>query len=226
MAAECTEPGRAGGRRYAGNAVEYLHALTGVEAYALICFLVFLEEAGIPLPFLPGDLLLLAGGYLAAIHVVHISLFIVLAFVAAVSGAFCCYTASRRLGRPFLERHGRFLGVTQKRLERAETWLGRRGAPAIFVFRILPGTRINASFAAGCLKLPAARFAAGVVPSAALFVTAYSLLGFAAGERVTPLLPVVDRVIAVLLVLALVGGLIAWQLRRRLHPRSTEVRSA
>jgi len=45
--------------------VEYLHALTGVQAYALICFLVCVEEAGVPLPFLPGDVILLAAGYLA-----------------------------------------------------------------------------------------------------------------------------------------------------------------
>lgn len=199
--------------------MEYLHNLTGVEAYALICFLVFVEECGIPLPLLPGDLVLLAGGYLAAIHVIHISVFIPLAFIAATSGALVCYTATARLGRPFLERHGRYLGLTRRRLDRAETWLSRGGARAIFLFRILPGTRINASFAAGILRLGWRRFAAGVIPSAAVFTTTFTLLGFIAGDRVTPLLPTIDRVIVVLAVLGVITGIGVWQVRRRMRRR-------
>ena len=201
--------------------MEYLHNLTGVEAYALICFLVFVEECGIPLPLLPGDLVLLAGGYLAAIHVIHLSVFIPIAFIAATSGAMVCYTATAWLGRPFLARHGRYLGLTRRRLDRAETWLARGGARAIFLFRILPGTRINASFAAGILELGWRRFAAGVIPSAAVFTTTFTLLGFLAGDRVTPLLPTVDRVIVVLAVLGVVTGIGVWQIRRRMRRRGS-----
>lgn len=193
--------------------MEYLHALTGVQAYALVCLLVFIEEAGVPLPFLPGDVILLAAGYLAAIHVTHLAVFLPLGWAAAVLGALSCYLFSRHLGRPLVLRLGHLLRLTPDRLLRAEAWLARGGARAIFIARVLPGTRINASFAAGGLRLPLRSFVAGVLPSAAVWLLLFTLLGFWAGDDVTPLLPWFDRVVAGLLAGSLVAALVWWRVR-------------
>jgi membrane-associated protein len=204
--------------------VEYLHALTGVEAYALICALIFIEESGIPLPFLPGDVILLAAGYLAAIGVTHLWLFLPLGYTSAVIGASVCYTFSRHVGRRVVLAMAHLVRLTPERVARAEAWLSRGGTKAIVIARVLPGTRINASFAAGGLRLPFPTFIAGVLPSTAVWLVAFTMLGYALGNTVTPLLPWFDRVVVALLAgSCVVGGLVLWRRRRRRGPRPMNV---
>jgi len=196
--------------------MELIRHLDGVTAYFLICSLVFVEEAGIPLPFLPGDLILLAAGYLAAVHSTHLLLFLPLGWGSAVAGALVCYLASRHLGRRAVLRLGRHVRLTPERLDRAEVWLARRGALAIFVARVLPGTRINASIAAGCLRLPLRSFVLGVLPSTVIWLGGFTLLGYVVGDGVTPFLPWVDRAVGALAVATAVAGLVlVWRRRRR-----------
>jgi membrane protein DedA with SNARE-associated domain len=61
-------------------------------------------------------------------------------------------------GRPFLERHGRWLHVTPDRLERAEAWFGRYGDAAVFVSRVVPVVRSFISIPAGVAEMPLGRF--------------------------------------------------------------------
>lgn len=203
--------------------MEYLHSLTGVQAYVLICFLVFVEEAGVPLPFLPGDVILLAAGYLAAIGMVSLWLFLPCLYLSAVAGALLCYTFSRNVGRPLVLRLAGLLRLSPARLATAERWMLRGGALAIAVARVLPGTRINASFAAGGLRLPVRRFVAGVLMGTPAWLLMFTVAGDVLGDRVTPLLPWFDRSVVVLLALTAVAGLVVW--RRRAARRGAEAQS-
>src|ERR1700687_1004638 len=82
-------------------------------------FVIFFEELGVPLPA-PGDVAIIYGGYLTTTGAIPYPL----AFAAVVSGAVlgsaCNLTISRRYGRPFIQRFGRYLGVTEEGLLRAE----------------------------------------------------------------------------------------------------------
>jgi membrane protein DedA with SNARE-associated domain len=61
-------------------------------------------------------------------------------------------------GRPFLEKHGRWVHVTPARLERAEAWFGRYGDLAVFVSRVVPVVRSFISIPAGVAEMPLGRF--------------------------------------------------------------------
>ena len=206
--------------------MEFLHELTGAQAYLLLCFLLFVEEVGIPLPMLPGDVLLLAGGYLAAIGVVHISVFLLFACVSIAVGAVVCHTISRHVGHAAVMRWGRFVGLTEHRVDLARRWLHRNGVPAVMVARVLPGTRITMSMAAGSLRLPRRDFVLGVLPSTAVFAGGFTAIGFVLGDRVTPLLPWYDRIAVALAVVAAVTGTIVWIVRRRGRRARHDGRSA
>jgi membrane-associated protein len=195
--------------------LELIRNLDGFQAYLLLCSLIFVEEAGVPLPFLPGDVILLAAGYLAAVHSTHLLLFLALGYGSAVAGALLCYLVSRHLGRRAVLRWGRHVHLTPRRLEKAEAWLARRGALAIFVARVLPGTRINASIAAGCLRLPVRTFIAGVLPSTVVWLGGFTLLGFLLGDNVTPYLPWFDRGVGAAVTVAAIVVVVLWWRRRR-----------
>jgi membrane protein DedA with SNARE-associated domain len=61
-------------------------------------------------------------------------------------------------GRPFLERHGRWVHVTPERLERAESWFDRYGDAAVFFSRMVPVVRSFISIPAGVVRMPLGRF--------------------------------------------------------------------
>jgi membrane protein DedA with SNARE-associated domain len=61
-------------------------------------------------------------------------------------------------GRPFLERHGRWVHVTPERLERAESWFDRYGDAAVFFSRMVPVVRSFISIPAGVVRMPIGRF--------------------------------------------------------------------
>lgn len=61
-------------------------------------------------------------------------------------------------GRPYLERHGRWLHVTPAKLDRAEAWFERYGDAAVFLSRMLPVIRSFISIPAGVAEMPLARY--------------------------------------------------------------------
>jgi membrane protein DedA with SNARE-associated domain len=61
-------------------------------------------------------------------------------------------------GRPFLERHGRWVHVTPDRLARAESWFERYGDAAVFFSRMVPVVRSFISIPAGVVRMPLGRF--------------------------------------------------------------------
>jgi membrane protein DedA with SNARE-associated domain len=61
-------------------------------------------------------------------------------------------------GRPFLERHGRWLHVTPAKLDRAEAWFERWGDWTVFVSRMLPIVRSFVAIPAGIAEMPLLRY--------------------------------------------------------------------
>jgi membrane protein DedA with SNARE-associated domain len=61
-------------------------------------------------------------------------------------------------GRPYLERHGRWLHVTPEKLDKAEAWFDRWGDAAVLVSRVLPVIRSFISIPAGIAEMPLGRY--------------------------------------------------------------------
>jgi membrane protein DedA with SNARE-associated domain len=61
-------------------------------------------------------------------------------------------------GRPYLERHGRWLHVNRSRLARADRWFERFGEAAVFLGRVTPVVRSFISIPAGIARMEIVRF--------------------------------------------------------------------
>jgi len=61
-------------------------------------------------------------------------------------------------GRPYLERHGRWLHVTPEKLDRTDEWFERYGDVTVFVTRMVPVVRSFVSIPAGIGEMPLARY--------------------------------------------------------------------
>jgi membrane protein DedA with SNARE-associated domain len=102
---------------------------------------IFFEELGIPLP-VPGDVAIAYGGYLTTTGAIPYPMAYVAVVAGAVLGSACNLTISRRFGRPFVQRFGRYVGITEERMVRAEQIFKRWGPWAIILGRHIPGMRI------------------------------------------------------------------------------------
>jgi membrane protein DedA with SNARE-associated domain len=86
-------------------------------------------------------------------------------------------------GRPFLERHGRWLHLGPHQLERSERWFERWGDAAVFVGRITPVARSFISIPAGVFRAPLGRYTVLTLIGSALWCFAFAGAGWALGTR-------------------------------------------
>ena len=118
-------------------------------------------------------------------------------------------------GRPFLERHGRWLHVNAEKLDAAERRYHERGAPAVAAGFALPLVRSFVAIPAGIVRIELRRFVPFALAGISVFCFALAGIGWAVGssyDRVHGDLRYVD-VAAVLLVLA--GAALYLRRRRR-----------
>jgi membrane protein DedA with SNARE-associated domain len=145
--------------------------------YAGLFGIVFVEEAGVPLP-VPGDLFIAAAGFLAYRGEASGPAVVAIVAAATVLGASVLFTLARRGGRPLLQRYARRFGYTEERERRVERWLTRRGAAAVILGRLVPGLRIVMTVVAGALGMGRATFVAGTVVAGALWGTIWFWIGW------------------------------------------------
>jgi membrane-associated protein len=145
--------------------------------------IIFLEELGVPLPA-PGDAAIAYGGYLTTTGAIPYPLAYLAVVSGAVLGSACNLTISRRYGRPFIQRFGRYIGVTEQKLVRAERIFKRWGPWAIIVGRHIPGMRIVLSALSGILGVPYRVFIPCVLVSAAIWAAIFLEIGRHVGPRI------------------------------------------
>lgn len=144
---------------------------------------IFLEELGVPLPA-PGDVAIMYGGYLTTTGAIPYPLAYLAVVSGAVLGSACNLTISRKYGRPFIQRFGKYVGVTEERLLRAEGLFKRWGPWAIIIGRHIPGMRIVLSALSGILGVPYRVFIPCVFVSALVWAAIFLEIGRHVGPRI------------------------------------------
>ena len=120
-------------------------------------------------------------------------------------------------GRPYLERHGRWLHLDETKLDRAEAWFERWENWAVFLGRLTPVVRSFVSIPAGVMEVPLVRYTVLSLAGSAIWCFAFSGAGYLAGsnwEDFHHAFRFADYLIAV----AIVGG-VCWLGRRYLKKR-------
>lgn len=86
-------------------------------------------------------------------------------------------------GRPYLERHGRWLHLSEEKLDRAERWFQRWEDWAVFLGRLTPVIRSFISVPAGVFEAPLVRYTVLTLVGSAIWCFAFAGAGYLAGER-------------------------------------------
>lgn len=156
------------------------HTLLATHALFVIAALIFFEELGVPSP-VPSDLMMLLAGVEVAQHRQHLWVVLLVMEFATVAGASGLFAASRKVGRPFIARYGRFIHLTPERLNAVEAKVKRFGGSSIVVGRLIPGLRVITPIAAGVLDEPYTVFLPAVAVGGFIYILAFTLVGVFAG---------------------------------------------
>ncbi|MBW3592117.1 MAG: DedA family protein [Actinobacteria bacterium] len=127
-------------------------------------------------------------------------------------------------GRPYLERHGRWLHVTPARLDDAERWFERYGNATVLVSRCLPVVRSFISIPAGVAEMPLGRYSVLTTAGSIPWYFGLAAVGLAAGagwERFHENFRYADYAVAVLVLAAVVAFLLR-ERRKRVRRRALE----
>jgi membrane-associated protein len=157
-----------------------LTGLHGTIAVVLFCALLFAEESGVPLPFAPGDGILIAAGVLIANGALAPWIFVPIACCAVLGGALTGYSWTRAIGSRGLYALAARLRAT-KMLDRVTDRLRSAGPAGIAVCRLLPGLRVYTSLVAGAAGVELRPFLLGTIPSIIVWVCGFTLLGALVG---------------------------------------------
>ena len=78
--------------------------------------------------------------------------------IGSVIGSLAEYYVARAGGRPLIEKYGKYLLITRKDIERADSWFETRGEITILIGRLIPGVRHFISIPAGVSRMNVPRF--------------------------------------------------------------------
>lgn len=119
-------------------------------------------------------------------------------------------------GRPYLERHGRWLHLGPEKLEKAERWFERWEDWAVFLGRLTPLVRSFVSVPAGVFRTPFWRYTWLTLLGSAIWCFAFAGAGYALGTQWEDFHQAF-RYVDVLVGVALAAGIgwLVWKLVRR-----------
>jgi membrane protein DedA with SNARE-associated domain len=193
-----------------------LGGLLDQYGYLAVAVLVLVEDFGVPAP---GETVLVLAAVRAHTGGLNVAVLAVVALAAAIVGDNIGYAIGHFGGRPLLDRFGRYVLLTPRRLDRAERFMNRHGGKVVTAARFVEGLRQANGLIAGASGMPWRRFLAFNALGAALWVGVWTTLGYLLGAHLTPVEHLIGRYeLYVLVVAGLVAvAVIAWRLRRARH---------
>ncbi|MCA9694773.1 MAG: DedA family protein [Nannocystaceae bacterium] len=166
--------------------LEIVAAYAPTWGFALIFVFMTIESSFIPFP---SEVVMIPAGFLAARGALSLgapqadaALSIVAGVAGSLAGAYLNYFLSRWLGKPFLERYGKYFFLKPAALHRAEDLFLEYGAVTTFVCRLIPAIRQLISIPAGIARMPLASFTLFTGLGAGLWVTILTVVGFGFGR--------------------------------------------
>ncbi len=192
---------------------EYLMSLVaraGHWGYAVVFLVTAIECSAFLGVLVPGEMFVVFGGFLASRSVFDLDVFIMVAGAGAIVGDSLGYEMGRHLGRAWLLRFGRHVGIREEQLERADRFFVRHGGKAVFIGRFVGFLRAFAPFVAGSSRMPYTRFLFYNATGAFLWAAAFSTIGYLAGESWRAAEGWIGRASAILAGLIALVAVLAW----------------
>ncbi len=172
------------------------------------------------------ELIVPAAGALAATgHLSSVWLAATIATLGEVVGGTLLYAIGFAGGRPFVVRYGRYLKLSEKKLDAFHRFYERYGNVVVFVCRFIPLIRGIAALPAGVSRMQKRYFIGYTAAGSAIFCFGLAWIGSLFGKHLDAITPQIHRItlgVALVLAVVIVGYLVYLATRSR---RSTDTLS-
>ena len=156
--------------------------------WGLLLVFVFMAVESSFIPF-PSEVVMVPAGFLAArgelglgspLTAVTAAVFV--GILGSLAGAYVNYFIALYVGKPFLERYGRYFFVKPGPLNRACEVFNKYGAATTFVCRLVPVIRKLISIPAGISRMPLGSFTLFTGLGAGIWTAILALVGYVIGR--------------------------------------------
>ena len=142
--------------------------------YFGVFVLMILESTAAPVP---AEIVIPPAAFWAAQGRMNLWLIVVAATAGSWVGSAISYWVAWKVGRPIIEKYGRYAHLSSDRLKKADAWIEAYGGGGIFVARMLPGIRHLISIPAGLFRMNFTVFSVMTILGAGIFNGALAWFG-------------------------------------------------
>jgi membrane protein DedA with SNARE-associated domain len=139
--------------------VEYISdlivSLISSFGYGGIFFAMALESACIPFP---SEIIMPFSGFVVSKGGLDLWGITIAGALGNLFGSVVAYLVGLEGGRPFLEKYGKYILLSQKKLDLADDWFRKHGDRAVLISRLLPVIRTYISLPAGIAGMDFKKF--------------------------------------------------------------------
>jgi len=164
-------------------------------------------------PPIPSEVVMPLAGFTAAEGDLNLFLVMLAGSVGSLAGAFFWYYVGKLVGcdglKRFTRRHGRWLTLSTKEIDKADRWFDRHGGKAVLVGRLVPAVRTLISVPAGIAEMPRRTFLLYSAVGTVAWTAFLAVCGFLLESRYDAVAAYVNPVSNVV-----VGIMVAWYLYR------------
>lgn len=156
--------------------------------WGLLLVFVFMTVESSFIPF-PSEVVMIPAGFLAArgelgcgTPLAAVTLAFLVGVLGSLAGAYVNYFLALWVGKPFLERYGKWFFLKPAALDRACEVFNRYGAATTFVCRMVPAIRQLISIPAGIARMPLGPFTLFTALGAGIWTAILTFVGWAIGR--------------------------------------------
>ncbi|MGE6597536.1 DedA family protein [Bacillus proteolyticus] len=170
--------------------MEWIHELFQQYGYYVVLVGLLLEY--IALPF-PGEPTLAYAGFLSHQGDLSLPILIILSFTGTSLGMTFQYFLGNKLGMPFIQKYGKYVFLTERKINLTKMWFETYGYFLIFIAFFIPGVRHFTGYFAGIINLPFRRFAMTIYSGALFWVSFFLIGGYWLGENLDNIFLVLEQ---------------------------------
>jgi len=148
--------------------------------YPGIVALMALESSILPVP---SELVMTPAGYWAAKGQMSFPVVLLCGVLGSIIGALANYYGAQLIGRPLIQRYGKYVLLSEKNLLRSERFFVEHGEISTLIGRLFPVVRHLVSIPAGLHRMPLPKFILYTGVGAAIWCAILTSIGYFLGQH-------------------------------------------
>lgn len=190
--------------------------------YVIVALALLIEGAGVPVP---GETALVTAAALAGRGTLSVVGVVIAGCIGTILGGHTGYWIGTSGGSAFVNRRGKWIGLSPKHLDRTRSFFDKHGAKTVLLGRFIAVVRSFVGIFAGITRMPMRVFATYNAIGGIVWVLTFSILGYVFGRNLPRLVHYIGRVSLVLALLIAIVVAVVFLWRWFARNRTTVVAS-